>query len=1072
MSASFLFNHDLALGATISCGQNLPGSISVVGEQDNFSLLDISTGDTITIRMTTTSGGLGPALELYDGGGTLISSSSYPFAGTITLTTTLDSQGPYTLLAGDSGNNDTGDYSLFFQRVSDPCAPTTLTCGQALAASLAQVAQIDTYALDGVVQGDTITLRMTTTSGGLGPALELYDGSGTLISSPSYPFAGTITLTTTLDSPGPYTLLAGDSGNNDTGDYSLFFQRVSDSCAPTTLTCGQALAASLAQVAQIDTYALDSVVQGDTITIRMTTTSGGLGPALELYDGSGTLVSSSSYPFAGTITLTTTLDSPGPYTLLASDSGNNDTGDYSLFFQRVSDPCASTTLTCGQALAASLAQVAQIDTYALDGVVQGDTITIRMTTTSGGLGPALELYDGSGTLVSSSSYPFAGSITLTTTLDSPGPYTLLASDSGNNDTGDYSLFFQRLSDPCAPATLTCGQALAASLNQVAQIDTYALDGVVQGDTITIRMTTTSGGLGPALELYDGSGTLISSSSYPFAGTITLTTTLDSPGPYTLLAGDSGNNDTGGYSLFLQRLSNPCGASTLRLDQTIPGEISPVGELDSYVLQGVTQGESVTLCMPWVSGPLEPSLELYSAGGTQLGSAHASSGGTARLPATLNATGPYTVLAGDSGNNATGTYSISLRGATSSCATTDTSPPTVTLSAPSEGELVTAGAPYLIEWSSSDDVGVVSHTVRLSTDGGSSFPTVIASGLSGAAQSYLWQVPATLHSTKARIQVIAQDATGATGQAETAGDFVIFDNPRTRTIDYTYDSLNRLTGVQYSDGSSIQYRYDEVGNREMMTSTGPAVIHGDGFESGDTSDWAGSTGSVAVTTTAARTGSYGLRVDAGCVGSSDLVVPNGTTTSGVFEACGSVIAGAVRVDPGPVTFRAGDRVRLDSGFSVASGASFVAEIAPGLVPDAFVRDDSPAGESRYGARFSLRLDSLALTDGDQVELFSGFSVDGKARFRLILDHDGTIDQNRLILEVRQDDGSYASSAGNPVVVPGGWHTVEVDWRAATAGQADGRIDLALDGVPSAQLTNLANPDLPDRLRATGHHRTCR
>jgi YD repeat-containing protein len=43
---------------------------------------------------------------------------------------------------------------------------------------------------------------------------------------------------------------------------------------------------------------------------------------------------------------------------------------------------------------------------------------------------------------------------------------------------------------------------------------------------------------------------------------------------------------------------------------------------------------------------------------------------------------------------------------------------------------------------------------------------------------------------------------------------------TRTITYTYDPLNRLTGATYSTGEAYAYAYDAVGNRTAMTSTTP------------------------------------------------------------------------------------------------------------------------------------------------------------------------------------------------------------------------------------------------------------
>jgi YD repeat-containing protein len=88
---------------------------------------------------------------------------------------------------------------------------------------------------------------------------------------------------------------------------------------------------------------------------------------------------------------------------------------------------------------------------------------------------------------------------------------------------------------------------------------------------------------------------------------------------------------------------------------------------------------------------------------------------------------------------------------------------------------------------------------------------------------------------ARIRVMASDATGAGGQGTTPGDFLLVDDPPTRTITYTYDSLNRLVGVAYSDGSTITYEYDAVGNRTAMVSVG-GLIFADGFETGDISAW--------------------------------------------------------------------------------------------------------------------------------------------------------------------------------------------------------------------------------------------
>lgn len=100
------------------------------------------------------------------------------------------------------------------------------------------------------------------------------------------------------------------------------------------------------------------------------------------------------------------------------------------------------------------------------------------------------------------------------------------------------------------------------------------------------------------------------------------------------------------------------------------------------------------------------------------------------------------------------------------------PPTVRLLAPNGGEVIQAGSVFTIRWASSDDRGIASHDLLLSTDGGQSFPVTIQTGLSGSAQSFAWSVPSTLATARARIRVIARDTDGLSGQDDSDADFTI------------------------------------------------------------------------------------------------------------------------------------------------------------------------------------------------------------------------------------------------------------------------------------------------------------
>jgi YD repeat-containing protein len=47
-----------------------------------------------------------------------------------------------------------------------------------------------------------------------------------------------------------------------------------------------------------------------------------------------------------------------------------------------------------------------------------------------------------------------------------------------------------------------------------------------------------------------------------------------------------------------------------------------------------------------------------------------------------------------------------------------------------------------------------------------------------------------------------------------------------TIDYQYDSLDRLVAVRYSDGTRIAYTYDGAGNRLTMVVSACGTLKGD------------------------------------------------------------------------------------------------------------------------------------------------------------------------------------------------------------------------------------------------------
>jgi len=98
------------------------------------------------------------------------------------------------------------------------------------------------------------------------------------------------------------------------------------------------------------------------------------------------------------------------------------------------------------------------------------------------------------------------------------------------------------------------------------------------------------------------------------------------------------------------------------------------------------------------------------------------------------------------------------------------PPTVALTAPVGGEDWKAGSTQAITWTATDDVGVTAIDLAYSTDGGVTFPNVIAAGLANSG-SYAWSVP-NAPGSSVRVRVTAHDVAGNLGADSSAANFTI------------------------------------------------------------------------------------------------------------------------------------------------------------------------------------------------------------------------------------------------------------------------------------------------------------
>lgn len=97
-------------------------------------------------------------------------------------------------------------------------------------------------------------------------------------------------------------------------------------------------------------------------------------------------------------------------------------------------------------------------------------------------------------------------------------------------------------------------------------------------------------------------------------------------------------------------------------------------------------------------------------------------------------------------------------------------PTVYLKNLRGGDVLTPGNQVSIKWISDDDVGTVNADLRLSTDGGMTYPTIIVAATADDGE-FTWTVP-NICTAKARIRVVARDGSGNTGYDSSAANFRI------------------------------------------------------------------------------------------------------------------------------------------------------------------------------------------------------------------------------------------------------------------------------------------------------------
>ena len=624
----------------IACGQVEAGILSVVGETDCYEFTG-EAGETVSVTTQETAGVFQACWQIEGPTGLLGVECAQDQR-------TLPETGTYTIHVFDNQHDEAGAYDVSLTFVSDTasnCAET-IGCGGVLPRSLAAVGESDTFRFTGLA-ADAVSITVQETGGALSGCWELYDPTGLSLGGVCGQAERTLAV------PGGYTIRVHDNDDAETGTYDVGVVFVTDSASSCAedVSCGQALARSIAAVGESNTFRFAGEV-GDAVSITAQETGGGMSACWELYDPAGISLGGVCGQAERTLAET------GDHTIRVYDNADAETGTYDLHLVFVSDATASCAeaVACGQTLARTIGVVGESDTFRFTAAA-GEALSITTQETGGFASACWELYDPTGVSLGTS----CGQAEKTAAI--PGTYTIRVYDNGDAETGTYDLSLAVVSDTASNCAepIGCGETLPRELALVGESDTFRFTAAA-GEALSITTQETGGFVSACWELYDPTGVSLGTSCGQAEKTAAI------PGTYTIRVYDNNETDAGTYDLNLSVVSATASncAEPLLCGQRVTRAIELVGESDTFSFEGGAGG-TILIAATEVGGFLNACWELYGPSGGSL------SGICGEAEKILAVDGFYTIRVFDQGDNDTGDYELQL------CTTTTTSSTSTTTS---------------------------------------------------------------------------------------------------------------------------------------------------------------------------------------------------------------------------------------------------------------------------------------------------------------------------------------------------------------------------------------------------------
>ncbi|MEO0424144.1 MAG: choice-of-anchor D domain-containing protein [Pseudomonadota bacterium] len=333
-----------------------------------------------------------------------------------------------------------------------------------------------------------------------------------------------------------------------------------DPDAPTTaLAVGDIFSCEFDAVGDTDVFTLEASAPERYRLTLVDRDNAAADPVAELFDCVGTSFDFISTPNQAGASLEFDGPCTGTVSVLVSDSGNNEIGSYHIALQRLSPLPPETVEVCVDCeVEASLSPAGDSDVFSFEGTAGTTVIFSASDRDNAAQDTFVDVRLPNGDPLLGLVTPNFSGTRATATLDSTGTYTLIASDIGDSETGNYTVAAQQLF-PLPPTAISIGydETIVDTISPIADSDIIAFTGV-SGDTIRITATDLdNAALDPFLEVYGPDGVLITTLAPPNNSGTFVQLSLTQTGTYTMAMFDSGINETGSYSVNLQCIFGSC-----------------------------------------------------------------------------------------------------------------------------------------------------------------------------------------------------------------------------------------------------------------------------------------------------------------------------------------------------------------------------------------------------------------------------------------------------------------------------------------------------------------------------------